>query len=282
MEGQVWRIVLDLLPKDQRPLGRFAFSDRVVVMVMLWAVLHDRPMCWACGPENWPARLRPARLPHPSTLSRRSRKASVAALMERVFQRTLERLDDSGGYAAVDGRPLLVGGASKDPDARPGRAVRGMGRGYKLHAVVDAQHVTVTFAIRPLNEAEQTVAKTLLTKMPRRFRRVVGDKLYDSMPLHRVAEQAGRKLYTPLRQDRVGRRKQRRRLQLLRLRSRNVGRRLFAWRDGIERAFGQASTLSFGFKGLPAWARRQHRVYRWMWGKIVLHHGWLIQKQTAA
>lgn len=282
MEGRVWMNVLQLLPLDQCWSGRFVFSDRVILMVILWAVLHDRPMSWACQPDHWPDWARPDRLPHASTVSRRSRTPTVTAEMERVFQRSLERLDDGGTYAAIDGRPLLVGGASKDPDARSGRAVGGMGRGYKLHAVVDARHVTVTFAVYPLNKAEQVVAKELMPRIPQRFRRIVGDTLYDSMPLHQAAAQSGRRVYTPLRQDRVGRRQQPRRLQLLRLGKRKVGQQLMRWRDEIERTFGQMTALSFGFKGLPAWARRTHRVYRWMWGKIVLHHCWLIQKTTAA
>lgn len=282
MEGRVWVTVLRFLPLDQCASGRFAFSDRVILMVMLWAVLHDRPMAWACQSDHWPDWARPRRLPHASTISRRSRTSTVTAEMERVYQRSVEILDDGETYAAIDGRPLLVGGASKDADARPGRAVGGMGRGYKLHAVVDAKHVTVAFAVHPLNEAEQAVAKELMPVIPRRFRRIVGDTLYDSMPLHRAAELNGRRVYTRLRQDRVGRRQQPRRLQLLRLGKRTVGQRLLHWRDEIERAFGQATALSFGFKGLPAWARRIHRVRRWMWGKIVLHHCWLIQKTTAA
>lgn len=282
MEGRVWMTVLRLLPKDQCSSGRFTFSDRVIIMVVIWAVLHDRPISWACQPENWPGSARPDRLPHASTMSRRLRTPALAVEMERVFQRTLRRLDQGGKYAAIDGRPLLVGGASKDPDARPGRAVGGMGRGYKLHAVVDAQHVTVAFAVRPMNEAEQTVAQELIVKLPPRLGRIVGDAIYDSMPLHRVAEKAGRRLYTPLRQNRVGRRQQPRRLQLLRLRKRAVGQRLLRWRDEIERTFGQATVLSFGYKGLPAWVRRPHRVYRWMWGKTVLYHCWLIQKKNVA
>ena len=281
MEGRVWMSVLEFLPEDQCSSGRFRYSERCIIMVVLWAVLHDRPIQWACQAEHWPRAFCPARLPHASTVSRRARKPAVTAELERVFQRTVACLDDGGRYAAIDGRPLLVGGASKDRDARPGRAVRGMGRGYKLHAVVDARHVTVAFSIRPMNEAEQTVAQELMSIIPTRIRRIVGDTIYDSMPLHHAAGASGRKLYTLLRQNRVGRRQQKRRLQLHKLRQRKTGQRLFRWRDEIERTFGQATTLSFGYKGLPAWARRTHRVFRWMWGKIVLHHAWLMRNRPA-
>jgi hypothetical protein len=36
----------------------------VLVLTMLWAALHDRPITWACDPVNWKTtRLRPNRIP---------------------------------------------------------------------------------------------------------------------------------------------------------------------------------------------------------------------------
>lgn len=282
MEGQVWSIVLSLLPENQLASGRFTFSERNILEVVLWAILCDRPMRWACQSEHWPDRWRPTQLPHPSTVSRRGRTSRFQQEQRRIFEQTLSLLMSPGESVAIDGRPLVVGGASKDPDARPGRAVRGMGRGYKLHAAVNDCRVIVAYAIRPLCDAEQTVALELMTRIPRQFRRVVGDALFDSMPLHRKAHQTGRRLYTPLREHRVGRRRQPERLRLLRLWRTETGRKFLRSRNEIERAFGQSSTLGIGFKGLPPWARRRHRVERWMWGKIVLHHCWLIQKRNAA
>ena len=84
MEGRVWVTVLRFLPLDQCASGRFAFSDRVILMVMLWAVLHDRPMAWACQSDNWPDWARPRRLPHASTISRRSRTSTVTAVSSGV------------------------------------------------------------------------------------------------------------------------------------------------------------------------------------------------------
>jgi hypothetical protein len=112
--------------------------------------------------------------------------------------------------------------------------------------------------------------------------RVIGDGNYDSTKLHEVAAETGKKLYTPLRGNRVGRRRQPRRLRLLRLAQRDVGRRLLKARDEIERAFGRTTTIAFGYKGLPAWARRNHRVFRWMWAKNLIHHAWLLHKPRAA
>jgi len=43
MEDAVWRIVLELLPPEQLPDGRFRYSDRRMLMVTLWAIMCDRP-----------------------------------------------------------------------------------------------------------------------------------------------------------------------------------------------------------------------------------------------
>jgi hypothetical protein len=205
----------------------------------------------------------------------------VQAQARQIHERAVSLLT-AGRYAAIDGRALLVGGFSKDPEARWGRAAGGMGKGYKLHAVVDAQGVIVSYRITPLSVAEPKVAAGLLKVMSAHLTRVVGDAWYDSMNLHRIAAQTGRRFYAPLRENRVGRRQQPRRLHLWRLWQRPVGQRLLAWRDEIERVFGHESTVGFGFKGLPAWARRHHRVERWMWGKTLCYHAWLIHKGRAA
>jgi hypothetical protein len=282
MEGHVMRIIDGLLSEIEGKSPDCCYSDRDILRVTLWGILHDRPMSWACRPENWPDTLRPAKLPDDSTLSRRWKKSGLMEKAYALHEASVRRFGEVGRYAAVDGRPLPVGGCSKDPDARSGRAAGGMGKGYKMHALTSLRHVILTYEIRPLNEAEPTIALTLMKKAPKQVARLVGDGNYDSMRLHRAALSVGMKLYTPLRNNRVGRRQQARRLHLLRLWNRSVGRRLMKSRDEIERAFGQATSIAIGFKGLPAWARRSHRVYRWMWGKNLLHHAWLLTKLQAA
>jgi len=282
MEDQVWSKVLEWLPEDKTASKRFRFSDRAILMVVVWAILHDRPMCWACRGEHWPEAQRPERLPHPSTVSRRGRRPELRAQMLEIHRQVVGQLSPGRRYGALDGRSLLVGGSSKDPEARAGRAVGGLGRGYKLHSLVDGQRFFVCWEVQPLNVAEPTVGRRLLAAAPAWLSRIVADGNYDSMKLHAVAAESGRRLYTPVRQNRVGRRRQPRRLQLWRLWQRPVGQRLLASRDEIERTFGHSSNLGFGFKGLPAWVRRQHRVERWMWGKVLLYHAYLATKPHAA
>lgn len=282
MEDQVWAKVLEWLPADKVSSRRYRFSDRVILRVVLWAILHDRPMGWACQAACWPEAWRSVPLPHPSTVSRRCRRPALRAQMRRIHQKVVEQLSHRGRYGALDGRALLVGGSSKDPEARPGRAVGGLGRGYKLHSVVNRQRLFVCWEVQPLNVAEPTVGRRLLPAAPPWLKRIVADGAYDSMKLHAAAAESGRRFYTPVRQNRVGRRRQRRRLQLWRLWQHPVGQRLLASRDEIERTFGHTSNLGFGFKGLPAWARRLHRVERWMWGKVLLYHAYLAIKPHAA
>ncbi len=151
-----------------------------------------------------------------------------------------------------------------------------------MYTLIDNRHAILAYIVRPMNEAEPTIALDLVKNLPNAVTHIVGDGVYDSMNLHRAVEAVGRRLYTPLRENRVGRRQQKRRLQLLRLSQRSVGRRLLASRNDIERTFGQTSTIAFGFKGLPPWGRRRHRVFRWMWGKNLIHQAWLRAKKKVA
>ncbi|MCA9023659.1 MAG: hypothetical protein KDA86_00470, partial [Planctomycetaceae bacterium] len=98
-----------------------------------------------------------------------------------------------------------------------------------------------------------------------------------SMPLHQVAAEVGVRHYAPIRQQRVGRRQQPRRKLLLKLLSSDVGQSFLKQRDAIERWYAQMSNISCGYKGLPNWVRRQPRVERWMWGKILIYHAYKLQ-----
>ena len=74
MECELWGPLYALVWETAKDLrrSRVQFSDALVVLVFLWAVLHDRPCGWACNPDHWKCtRLRPVCLPSQSTLSRR-------------------------------------------------------------------------------------------------------------------------------------------------------------------------------------------------------------------
>lgn len=60
-------------PGDQDP--RCDYSAYLIVQVLLWAAIHNKPRWWASDPKHWPGDLRPRRLPSQSCVSRRSRQA---------------------------------------------------------------------------------------------------------------------------------------------------------------------------------------------------------------
>lgn len=281
MEGRLWTIVLDLLPPAATELGRFTFDDRAILMIGLWAILRDRPFCWACDKRNWDKRFCPEKLPHPSTLSRRWRRADLQTQAETVHAQSVKKLGLPSPYAGMDGKPLPVARHSKDPDARCGRGIGGMQKGYKMHTVSDARGVIAAFEITSLSVGEPVMAKKLMRRLAAPLR-IVADTNFDSQPLRRCARRLGLRLYTGIRNNRVGRRQQPERLHMLRLLQRGVGQRLLRSRRTIEQRFGQLGNFACGFKGLPNWCRRRRRVQRWMWGKVIIYHAFLLAKRRAA
>jgi hypothetical protein len=278
MEDRLWNIVVQFVPAD-KPDVRQRFSAGEILLVMLWAVLHDRPMRWACQAENWPTERRPPRLPHPSTLSRRRRQPNLQALLIRCHEKLVECLtaDTARGTCVIDGMPLTISDFSKDPDARNGRAYRHWGRGYKLHIVFDAQGVVLRFEVSSLNVNERVPAKRLLPGLERYARRILADGNYDGRPLHQCLEGRPLKLYTPLINKTAGPRTHPRRLRLKRLMAKPIAARLERARDQIERQLGLLGNLGFGFKGLPNWVRRLHRVTDWMSLKLLLYHAYKLR-----
>src|SRR5262245_35690009 len=87
-------------------------QSHIIVLVHLWASVHDRPASWACNDRNSALHiLRPARLPVPATLSRRLRSLAVGVLV-RPLTALLREVLPSRLVQELLGRPLPVGGAS--------------------------------------------------------------------------------------------------------------------------------------------------------------------------
>ena len=201
MERELW----PLLYRTVREVAR-GFSQKykqipswVLVASMLWATLHDRPVSWACQAVNWATTpLRPGRLPSAATMSRRVDGVAVGLLWRAIEQRLREM---SGAFPALtaflDGKPLEVGGATKDPDARYGRAAGTMAKGYKLHTVWSTRALPETWEITPLNTSEQTVAHRSLLQL-RHGGYLLADGSYDSSALFDRAWQHGYQLVTSL------------------------------------------------------------------------------------
>ena len=74
MERELWPRLYHLVMEVGQTLRLtdVTYQPHIIVLVFLWAALHDRPVSWACDERNWATTtLRPATLPDPSTLSRR-------------------------------------------------------------------------------------------------------------------------------------------------------------------------------------------------------------------
>jgi hypothetical protein len=298
MEGQLWRrlyAVVTELGKGHSYKGK-RFSDSWVVLTFLWAVLHDRPTCWACDAENWPEREWWHVIPSQSTMSRRLRTVGVLSLLARC-EAALRDLFPRGPSRWMDAKPLPVGGASKDRDARAGRCVKGKARGYKLHLVVDAKSGMVdSWTLAPMAVNEKAAAPQIVpaaaAAAPLLYLTV--DNQYDGNGTYDMVADAadhGPQLVARGRRGEAkakapGHRKQSpRRLRGMALacgydRPLNplnrpglpptFGEQLLKDRNGIERVLGLMGNFGGGLGPLPNWVRTPHRVAAWVQGKILV------------
>ncbi|HEY7311582.1 MAG TPA: transposase, partial [Gemmataceae bacterium] len=282
MERELWPLLYRLLRSVAKDFhqNNVTYQPWVLAAVLLWAALHDRPLAWACQLRHWSTtRLRPVQLPSPATLSRRLYKVGMG-----LFLRTLEqRLRDSGQprlVAFLDGKPLVVSGVSKDPEAKRGRGAGGMAKGYKLHTVWSNRPMPEVWEVTPLNVHELVVAERLLGQLSAGGY-VLADGNYDSSLLADRAYERGYQLVAPLPKNAgQGHRYQsRHRLRNRDLLAGEFGKGLYGQRGSIERSFGNATSFAAGLGPLPAWVRRLHRVRTWVWAKLLINGVRIVKKQ---
>ena len=277
MERERWLQLYRLLCRLDKGAFRGAFRAAAVVGVYFWAVLHDRPTCWACSAANWPGGLWRGPLPSQATMSARLRHdPRVAALLTAVEQAR----EVTGGSPAldcvktIDGKPLPVGGYSHDPDSRWGKALRSFQRGYTLFAVWGRSRMPLAWRVAPLNVSEQAMAQEMLPELAGDGGYVLGDKLYDINKLYDAAAAVGHQLVAD--RKRAGKglghcRHSPARLRALELLGTKFGRELYVLRDRIERRFASLTNYGGGLAPLPAWVRRITRVKLWVQAKLILH-----------
>ena len=281
MEGELWKglyAIAEQLAKELCSRGT-QISDRWIVLTYLWAVLHDRPVSWACDPGNWPPSHAGLSPPSPSTMSRRLRTASV----QRFLQRMEQLLRDRSGphwYRCIDARPLTVGGSTHDRQARYGRAAGCYAKGYKLYAIWGSSEVLEAWEVHPMNVSEKAVARELISGIDGEGY-LVGDGEYDANVLYDLAAAQGMQLLANKRSGRaLGHRRQSpHRLRALQLLDRPFGQYLLGQRVGIDRFFGHMSNFGGGLSPLPNWVRTLPRVRWWVQAKIIINSLRLTQKQ---
>jgi hypothetical protein len=275
MERELWLALYKVAEAcDASPYWELVkFFDHEIVGVFLWAVLHDRPVSWACDPINWPQDLWKGQLPSQSTMSRRLRTTEVQRLLAQMEGR-YAALERSGFVLLVDGKPMTVGTHSKDRDAQWGRAGRGYAKGYKLHAIYGRGILPLAWDVAPLNVSEPEVAARCVSHLKGGGGYLLGDKAFDSNPLHDLASSRGYQLVAERKRPGAGlghRRHSPSRLRSIHLLRTEFGQDLYRCRDDVERKFGWLTTHGGGLAPLPAWVRRSHRVRLWIQAKLLVH-----------
>jgi len=283
MERELWPPLYHMIREVGNDFRQkyVSYPAWVLVAVFLWAALHDRPVSWACQSRHWSTtRLRPARLPHRTTVGRRIDGLAIGAFL-RELERRLRDRQEVGLLALLDGKPLPVSGVSKDRDARHGRAAGGKGKGYKLHTLWANRALPEAWEVRPLNEAETTVAQRLLRQAPGAGY-VLGDGNYDASPVFDAAAASGRQLVTPMPDPNAGQGhhyQSPHRQRCIELVRGEFGRGLYEQRRRIEQLYGNAVSFGGGLGPPPPWVRGLERVQTWVWAKLLINAVRILRKQ---
>jgi len=102
MEDELWQPMYRLFLEEHKrrfpsPQRRVQYNDTVILSVLAWAVLHDRPRCWACQMKNWkslPGGCPWASLPSEGSLSRRH--GSGLSILQLLGKQCRARATDPG------------------------------------------------------------------------------------------------------------------------------------------------------------------------------------------
>ncbi len=291
MERELWNIfathLTHLATLFRR--GRFHHPTTRIVRVYLWAVLHDRPVYWACDKRNWIGVKPPRELPDQSTMSRRMDRVETRRLLETLLDR-LEPAQHGALVMRLDGKPLPVAKHSCDQQATIGRGCGGFQKGYKLHAIYASNNRPITFRVAPMNVDERVVAKEMIEQTPMGEGYLLADANYESNPLYDQAASVGRVLVTPRRFANAkglgqSRQHSEHRIAMIQ-RMKNPSsfiRDLFEDRRDVETRFAHLTNFAGGLTHLPPWVRGR-RVIPYVTAKILIRlaRDRMLDKQNAA
>lgn len=279
MEREVWLQIVSFVHRFAKPATRrFTFADERILLVELWASLWARPISWACRPANWPPDLRPARLPTPSTMTRRRRRPGVAALRREVERRARGPQKQTLLHM-LDGKALPIAKHSRDREAGFGRGVGGLAKGYKFHAIIGKNGHLAAWHVAPLNHDEAKVAAAELLPQVRFTGYLLADRNYDRNALYAACRGRGIQLLAPRRYGPhrgLGRHAhdpaRRHAVQLLEHSRTGFAPQLFRQRPGIERWLGALASSPYGLAHLPTWTRGLACVRCWVADRLIVYH----------
>jgi hypothetical protein len=293
MEDQLWSVLYPLIQMEgkRRPrIQRTQFDDATILAAACWAILHDRPICWACQRHHWPASFT-RDLPSPATMSRRLRTLSLWLLLEQILYRLLAVRSVTQGCLCrrVDSKPMPVGGFSKDRDARRGYASCGMCKGYKIFGCWAKDAVVPEAVILgPMNQSDPAGTMQLIDRVGQLHAGglgaggyVLADTTDDTNALHESLGSRGFQLLAPRRVSNQGnavgshtnRPQSSYRLRCIELLEGpgQFGRSLYRLRGQVERDYGNLGSFGAGLQPLPNFVRRPRRVALWVLVKLILN-----------
>lgn len=283
---EVYRTVKQVARRMPRPRYKPVFGDALIVSMYLWSVHHDRTQGWACRRENYNSQFRPTRLPSESRFSRRIRSERCQRLLTEV-NREMADVGQPGNTNCLDGRPFVVGGCSKDRQAKPGRVRGGKARGYRMHALTSEDRRVLNWVITPMNEAESTRAHQLIETATAVGNIILADAVFDASYLYDAAAARGSMLIAAIRKDRLksqprANRNSPERIAAVENWKNGLSQYLYRDRIMVEGTFGNQSSYAGGLGPLPAWVRTLPRVTRWIGAKLILYHARLRLRVAAA
>lgn len=277
MERQLWTIIathLTALSRMHRK-DRFMHPITRVMRVYLWAVLHDRPVYWACDKGNWRGVKPPRNMPSQSTMSRRLHRPETQGLLTMLLDRLMPT-DRNTLVLRLDGKPLPVAKHSQDPHATIGRGAGGFQKGYKLHAIYASNNRPIAYRVAPMNVDERVVAKEMIEQTSIGEGYLLADANYETNPLYDQTAAIGRTLVTPRRfKDAKGlgqsRQHSAHRIAMIqRLKDpAPFTRELLKTRRLVETRFANLSNFGGGLTHLPPWVRGR-RVTPYVTAKILI------------
>lgn len=276
MERELWRWIVGALKRLPPTRPRNAvYTDSQILAVYFWAVLHDRPINWACDRRNWPMQAWRRSLPDQSTMSRRLARAQTQALLERLLDQ-LAPIERDALVLRIDGKPLPVAKHSQDRRATIGRGSGGFQKGYKLHAIYAHSNRPIAYRVTPMNVDERVVARQMLQDHDVGEGYLLADANYETNPLYDQTAQIGRVLVTPRRfrqakglgYSRVHSQHRVAMIQRMQAPSPFI-RRLLHTRKGIETRFANLTNFGGGLTHIPPWVRGR-RVEPYVTAKILI------------
>ena len=163
MERELWARLYHLVMEVGQTLRLtdVTYQPHIIVLVFLWAALHDRPVSWPAtrgtGPRPLCGARDSARPVDPQSAAPPGGHRDADAGPGAAGGARKETRNSSPSHRAP--KPLPVGGASQAPHAHCGRGAGMWAKGYKLYAIWGGRPVPETYRVYPMNTSEIKLVK---------------------------------------------------------------------------------------------------------------------------